>query len=88
MSEFETMVVMYSAFAVIVLAAYACAQRLRERGYGPQLDALHDATRRVQVRILRYISIFLGATAARQQAPPQRHPEASLPPRYSGTKQE
>lgn len=87
MSEFETMVMMFSGFAVVVLAGHAYTQRLRRRGYGPQLDALYDKTRRVQGRILYYISIFLGGLAP-QQGHPHRHPEASPPTRSSGTKQE
>lgn len=87
MSPIETMLVMYSAFAVILLLAYACTRRLRARGYGPQLDALYFKTRRLQGRILYYISIFLGSLAPRQGSP-HRFPEAGQPARSSGTKQE
>lgn len=87
MSEFETMVMMFCGFALVVLAGHAYTQRLRRRGYGPQLDALYFKTRRLQGRILYYISIFLGSLAP-QQDHPHRPPEAGQPARSSGTKQE
>lgn len=53
MSDLILMVVMLCAFFLAVYGAHAYVQHLRRRGHGARLDALHDATVRVQGRFRR-----------------------------------
>jgi len=53
MNDLTLMVVMLSGFVAVVYGSHALVQRLRRKGHGARLDALHRATVRVQGGFLR-----------------------------------
>ncbi|HEO70987.1 MAG TPA: hypothetical protein ENN80_06960 [Candidatus Hydrogenedentes bacterium] len=55
MNDLALGVVMLCSFALAVYGAHALVQRLRRRGHGTRLDAIHDATVKAQAQILRAI---------------------------------
>jgi len=59
MNALALMVGMFCIFFVVAYGAHAYVQHLRRRGHGARIDALHDATVRVQGRFRRSASGFL-----------------------------
>jgi hypothetical protein len=59
MNDLLVMLQMFSLFAVVIYAAHRLVGVLRAREGGARLDALHASTVRLQLRLLRLISVVL-----------------------------
>jgi len=84
MNDLAFMVVMLSIFFLAVYGAHAFVQRLRRRGHGARLDALHDATVRAQGRFRRTVGSFVRSSRSGGYPPPAAPP----PVDQSSTKQD
>lgn len=78
MSGFLIALGMLSLFVALVLGASFLTRKLRAKGYGHRLDALHAATMRLQIGVLRVFGASLRRPGSR---PPVYPPQApSYPP--------
>lgn len=74
MNDLALMVGMFCIFFLTAYVAHAYVQRLRRRGHGARIDALHDATLRFQGRFRRSASGFIRSHRA------GGYPSSAAPP--------
>lgn len=74
MNDLALMVGMFCIFFLVAYGAHSYVQRLRRRGHGARIDALHDATLRFQGRFRRAASGFIRSHRSGGYAPPAAPP--------------